>query len=537
MSLGYDIIVIGAGGAGLVASLTAAELDAKVLLISKSPLGLNNCTTYAGGGFTYAGLGSDKGVHRAKTLETGRGINDPNLLDTFSGFGPEAVDKLQKWGVTLIEYERGGTVATGSPLPGVGGLGMTLPLVAAVKKNDNITCLENWTVVRLLQDSNGSCTGVLAINLATGTCETFAAKAVIVATGGGGRIYSRSNNPYGTTGDGYHLLGELGCRFRDMEFVQFYPIGIAETDLPLWFIDLSIIDHAALTDNAGHPFLLEQFKEWGLSSGREGNLYARDRASITILKKWHDGDQAWLHLEQLSDEDWTNRYLSSVLHLNRPAFDFTKNPIRVKPIQHYMSGGIIIDSDGHTDVPGFFACGEVTGGVDGANRIGGNALTNITLFGQRAAEAAVAYAQEQPMPNPISAEYPLLHTWRSNATGTSPIALRQQLQAMMDKEVAPLRTEAGLQEALQHICALEEQLPTVVLSSDKDLREAIELRSLLTTAKLVVTAALNRTESRGVHYRHDYAEENPDLQYPFMQKIVSDSHGKTQIITEKLGQG
>ena len=534
MSQGYDIIVIGAGGAGLVAALTAAELSAKVLLISKSPLGLNNCTTYAGGGFTYAGLGSDTAEHRAKTLETGRGINDPNLLDTFSGFGPEAVGKLQKWGVTLVEYERGGTVAPGSPLPGVGGLGMTLPLVAEIKKNDNIDCLENWTVVRLLHDSSHRCTGVLAINLANGKCETIAAKAVIVATGGGGRIYSRSNNPYGTTGDGYHLLGELGCRFRDMEFVQFYPIGLAEKDLPLWFIDLSIIDHAALTDDEGRPFLLEQFKEWGLSSGREGNLYARDRASITILKKWNDGGQAWLHLEQLTEEHWQNRYLSSVLHLNRPSFDFTKNPVRVKPIQHYMSGGIIIDSDGHTDCPGFFACGEVTGGVDGANRIGGNALTNITLFGQRAAEAAVAYAREQEMPVPAAAEFPLLQTWRSNETGASPIALRQELQTMMDKEVAPLRTETGLQQAYGHILALEKQLPDIVLTTGKDLREAIELRSLLTTAKLVTVAALNRTESRGVHYRHDYAEENPDMQYPFMQKIVHEANGDARIIIEKL---
>ena len=520
MSYQYDVIVIGSGGAGLVAALTAADLHASVLLISKAPLGLNNCTTYAGGGFSYAGPGGNQAEHRAKTLEIGRGINDQSLLTTFSEEGPEAVAKLRQFGVKLEEYPSGGNVGRATPIPGVGGLGMTLPLVEELAKRDNIHTLVNHMVVKLLHDHE-HCYGVMSIDLQTGKCEAITAKAVIIATGGGGRIYSRTNNPHGTTGDGYHLLAELGLEFRDMEFVQFYPLGLAESDLPLWFMDLGLIDIAPLTDNAGQEFLKEALLSWGLKSGREGNLYARDRSSITILQKWQQGDAAYLHLEQMSKEDWQHPYYKTLLRLNRPQkFDFTKQPARVKPLQHYMSGGVIIDTHGQTAFPGVFACGEVTGGVDGANRIGGNALTNITLFGQKAAQAAIAYVNSLTKePGAIDLSVNDLNSWQQNINGSNPRALRQRLQQIMDNNVAPLREAKGLQEALSVLNDIGTKIATLSLDHDaSSLREALELRSLHTTACLVTRAALLREESRGVHFRNDFPAENPEWQKTIILK-------------------
>jgi len=513
MKNAYDTIVLGSGGAGLIAALQLFEDGGDLLLVSKSPLGLNSCTTYAGGGFTYAGPGSDPQDHLLQTLEIGRSINDPDLTRIFAYEGPGAVSSLRRWGVSLREYERGGSVAQGSPIPGVGGMGLTMPLVRALRDHQ-LPVLENHMAVSILCDDS-RVSGVQMVDLNTGKAELIKCKSVLIATGGGGRVYGRTNNPVGTTGDGYALGRELGLPFRDMEFVQFYPIGLNETDLPLWFIDLSIIDIAPLVDIDGTEFLKHYLISLGLTSGQQGNLYARDRASIAILKEYASNGTAMLHLEKLTAEQWQGQYLSSVLRLNRPGiYDFTKKPVKVKPLQHYMSGGLVIDCDGSTEVPGVYACGEVTGGVDGANRIGGNALTNISLFGLRAAKAAMQYNREHEFSQQKANPGMSLDDLYKNSCGDQPSVLRQKLQDTMDMYLSPLRDEAGIKTALQIIADLISQQPRLKISNRSDLREALELHSLLDTAELVAQAALTRRESRGVHFRLDYPLEDPELAKP-----------------------
>ncbi len=509
----YDVIIIGGGGAGLCAAIAAREQGASVLLISKTAPGKANCTAFAGGGFSFAGPGTAWQSHRDKTREIGRQINNPELLDLYCQEGPLAVLNLQQYGMRMKVHASGAGVGAYAPNSMVGGMGMTLPLLQTCLEK-GVDLLAEHTVYEILLQEDHVC-GAAVLNLRNGQKQLLRCASLVVATGGGGRTYGRTNNPLTTTGDGYHLLYELGLPFRDMEFVQFYPMGLAEEALPMWFIDLGVIDDVAFTDRSGEEFLKNLLLSWGIASGREGNLYARDRTSIAIAKKWQEGDAPLLHLENLTDSQWQRRY-RGILRLNRPEHDFTKKPIRIRPLVHYMSGGVIINTECETGLGGLYACGEVTGGIDGANRIGGNALTNISYFGLKAGKNAGNYAKEHQ--NHVTGS---LSSKSAAMTGSSgkfqPADLRRQLNQAMDRLAGPLRSAAGLQEAMAVIADLQQSLTEAATTTPEQLKDTIELQSMLTTAKLVTAGAYERKESRGVHFRSDYPNEDPAWQKPILQ--------------------
>ncbi|HZW49095.1 MAG TPA: FAD-binding protein, partial [Bacillota bacterium] len=255
---------------------------------------------------------------------------------------------------------------------------------------------------------------------------------------------------------------------------------------------------------------------WGISSGREGNLYARDRTSIAIAKKWQEGDAPLLHLEKLTDSQWQRRY-RGILKLNRPEHDFTKIPIRIRPLVHYMSGGVVINKECETGIDGLYACGEVTGGIDGANRIGGNALTNISYFGLKAGKNAGNYAKGHRELVTTSAKGSKTPVVTPGSGRFQPVDLRRKLNQAMDTLAGPLRSAVGLQEAMNVIADLQLQLADAATDTPDQLKEAIELQSMLTTAKLVTAGAYERKESRGVHFRSDYPTEDPAWQKPILQ--------------------
>ncbi len=511
----FDVVVIGGGGAGLCAALAARESGADVLIISKTPLGKANCTAFGGGGFTFAGPGTPWQDHYERTYQTGRRVNDPDLLETFSREALGSVSSLERFGVKVRLHPNGASVAPWAPNPRVGGMGLTLPLVGAVRMA-GIKVIEGQMVYRVLTDDR-RVTGVCAIDMENGRVTNYPTKAVVLASGGGGRIFGRTNNPMRTTGDGYALVNEMGLPLRDMEFVQFYPIGLAEPELPVWFIDLRVIDDVPLTDSRGHEFLKALLPQWGLKTGGEANLYARDRAAIAIAQRWHQGEEVWLHLEQMPTEHWTHPYYKAIARLNRAELDFTRRPVRVKPLEHYMSGGLPIKTDGSTELEGFFACGEVTGGVDGANRIGGNAFANITVFGLRAGKAAAQYCREAARVDAgISTSEPPreLEAWSEHGAGPTPGELTQELRAVMDHHVGPIRSGQGLEVALGQIEELKQRLASIRVRTSLELRDALELRNMLRVARVITSSALTRTESRGVHYRTDFPDELAEWQKP-----------------------
>ncbi|MCL4423889.1 MAG: FAD-binding protein, partial [Firmicutes bacterium] len=366
-------------------------------------------------------------------------------------------------------------------------------------------------------------------------------------------------NPIRTTGDGYLLAWQAGAQLQDMEFVQFYPLGFAEPGFPIWFISLRSIDVAPLTNAAGERFLEPLLVQWGIKNGREANLFARDRAAVAIARERRQGD-VYLHLEKVPPENWQDQDLKGLLPLFPAWFPRREKPVRVAPVQHYFAGGVTIDTDGWTGVPGLFACGEVTGGVDGANRVGGNALSNLTVFGLRAGRAAAECAQgaargwprshlaagetyppkdggsraeraSKPAGTPVREAGPfdsggvfagaalpeldptsLVKRWLSRRDGTSPQELRDKINDLAERCLGPLRDEAGLREAQRELSELWRLLGEISLHGSEDLLLALENRSLLFTAQLVAEAAWQREESRGVHYREDFPAERTQWQ-------------------------
>ncbi|MGI6344490.1 MAG: FAD-dependent oxidoreductase [Bacillota bacterium] len=505
-----DVIVIGAGGAGLVAAIAARKSGADVLLISKTQLGWGGCTAYAGGGFTLASGSVRPEEHAQRTREIGRNVNQAELVDVLSHEGEASLQELADWGVTIQIGSGIASVGISAPNRVLGGAGFTQEL-SEIARRCGVRIQEQMVVVRLATE-NERVVGVECINWQTGSAHYFAATgAVVLATGGGGQVYARTDNPARVTGDGYALALQAGLPLIDMEFVQFYPLGWAEPGFPQWMIGLPIIDYVRLTDSQGDEFLLDAIRAMGLADGREANLYARDRCARLLSERILAGDDVLLHLEEVSDADWQRPGLQE-LHAFYPqgATPAEYGPIRVAPIQHYFAGGVPIDTWGRTGLAGLFACGEVSGGVDGASRVGGNALTNLATFGLRAGKAAAQ--AERSEPQLVRHEF-ALERLRWLATGREePAELRAAIKQVAERYLGPVRSATGLATAIRELDELQPRIADVGAVTPYQRLLALELPGLWITARAIAQAALVREESRGVHYRRDFPEESAPWQ-------------------------
>ncbi len=542
-SLDADVVVIGSGGAGLCAAAAARRAGAKVILLTKGKAGVANCTAWAGGGFTVSppaeavsgaacGVGGGAGTeelltpeeHFRLSLKTGRGLNNRELLGELCGRGTEALQELERdYGVRMDWGARGCSVGRFGRVPLLSGLGLTAPLLAHLERV-GVEIIEGAVAREIVRDPRGEVRGVIAVAVdesvfGTGTpaeegktaVMMVDARAVVVATGGGGAIYGRTDNPPRMTGDGYRILAGAGAILEDMEFVQFYPLGVAEPGLPSRLLDAGLLGVVPLTDEAGQDPLAGKFSEWGIGSGEEANLYARDLIAVTLARHIAAGHQLYLHTEEMPAADVPREHLEIHMEYVRgslpPSFDPFARPVRVAPTQHYFCGGAVITKAGEVlgrdrrPIPGLFACGEVTSGVDGANRVGGNALTNIVVFGLAAGRRAAGHAGEKRV-----AEEAVSASARPSfgSDGPSPASLRSELHTLCDEGLGPVRSAKKLGETLAGLADLGRRAATARVRSRSDLLLALELDSAVATATYVARSALTRTESRGAHFRDDY---------------------------------
>lgn len=529
------IIVVGAGGAGLCAALAARERGAEVLLLAKAPLGMANCTAYAGGGFTGPVDGLSPEEHMAMTRQAGRGLSEPTLHRAVSEGAAGAYARLREWGVRY-DTRRGGLSVANYSMGGLlGGTGLTLPLRdRALALGVQTRVGQVVTAILRSDGGQGRAVGVELYDPQTGEVSREAAGAVIVATGGGGAAFPRSDNPARITGDGYRLLWDAGVELVDMEFVQWYPLGYAEPGFPVWMIGLPVVDQVPLENSDGDRFYDRLLARLSLRSGAHANLLARDRSAVAIAQEWREGREVWLRYDLVRPAEAIRQL--DPLAAGKFGSPVVARPVRVAPLVHYFCGGAVAAPDGVTSVPGLYACGEVVGGFDGANRMGGNALTAVTvlsqLTGSRAAEDLLETRGRQPVDRAeadaavaCGGVAALAQAWRARLAGgaagaggggggeagRSGAGLRDRIHRATGEGLGVIRTGSGLDDCLASLGNLREMLPGLAPATPPDRMVAIECLGMLLSAEMVAVAARARRESRGGHFREDYPGEDPEL--------------------------
>lgn len=509
--LSCDILVIGGGGSGLSAAIQAREMGSDVLLVSKFRAGYGNNTMVSGATFAVASGWADPRDNPAMlvkdTLIGGRFVNDPKLVAAMAQASGAQMAFLEKCGVRFLKHEDG---IQAIHVPGhsyarhvraeqQSGRGLTLPLRGYAEEK-GVRFADRVFITRLFSSKGGR------IAAATGFTQdgrflTFLAGCIILATGGFGQVYLHTNNAPGITGDGQALAYELGIPLKDMEFVQFYPTasGKGGTRIIL-YEDLILGDRAVLRNSDGEDILARH----GL---QDAMAMTRDRLARAIMEEILEGrGVAGGVIMDLSE--------ASEQHLlqYKSAFDASdKKAFIVSPTTHFCNGGVVVDEAAETQVPGLFAAGEVCGGVHGANRIAGNALSEAFSMGGIAGRNASIKAKgcDRPeLPERESAAEKLrLESFLSK--GFRPLRdLRRSIRELMWYRVGLMREGRELEKCLEEIEVFHSRVSELQVNNFRDLMRLLEVQNMLISSEMVCRAAVLRTESRGAHYRSDYPEEN-----------------------------
>jgi len=520
-----DVLVIGAGGAGMYAALEAARQGADVLLIDRSLIGRGGATVMAQMTVAAAVGGEcpDHWQHHlVDTLRAGRGLCDPALARVICEDGLECILEMDAWGVGWARKEGRFTqvMAPGHDRPRCVYVDFlnTGPAVSRtlrtqlIRAPGSIRRVGDLLVTRL-QTDGGECVGASALHLSSGEIVTIGAAATVMATGGLTRLYRRNSASANMGGDGYALALRAGAALLDMEFVQFFPIGhlaprMIGMDPIMWDPFRYKLGGRLLNGNR------EEFVQNYGAAVSDKYIVTRDLATYAITKEVEAGrgspnGGAYLSFEHLSAEVLREAFGPVIDRIAKNGIDLTQMPIEVAPIAHYHMGGIQVDAQMRTTLARLFAAGEAVGGANGANRLSGNAITEALAFGRRAGR----YAAQDALANgglrwDGSSHDPHWYVQGPSRLDFNPAQMLVELQALMADEVGPFRTEAGLQRALDRLVAMRARVGEVPPLGRGGLDcvriDWFDLFQMLLVAEVVTRAALLRTESRGAHQREDF---------------------------------
>jgi len=528
-----DVLVVGAGGAGLYAAIAAAQNGASVILLDKSQVGRGGATIMAQMTVAVA-LGHQEpdsaALHLDDTLKAGRGLCNEELSALLCEEGPARILEMERWGT---RWAREGGHIKQEHAPGhrvkrccyVDFLN-TGPAVAAtlrrkVSEIAQIHRISNHAVIEIVA-KDGRAVGAIALDIASGEFVTVQAKAVILAAGGLTKLYARNSASANMGGEAYALALWAGCELIDMEFVQFFPIGHLAPRL----VGMDPIMWDPFRYKLGGKLLNGEFQEfidrYGSSDFGKYNA-TRDIAAYAILKESEAGrgtphGGAYLDFRHIPEASLRAAFGPVIDRLLDNGIDLTKTPVEVGPMAHYHMGGIRVDANMATRVHGLYAAGEAVGGANGANRLSGNAITEAFVFGHRAGSAAAEFLRQAKTLWRVEwareSRDRLRAFCRAPKRGAvSPAALQIELQNLMWEQAGPFRTGAKLSKALSRIRQMRDHdfvnaAVGAEASFNLDLQDWFELRAMLATAEAVVVAALSRAESRGAHQREDFPESD-----------------------------
>jgi succinate dehydrogenase / fumarate reductase, flavoprotein subunit len=576
----HDVLVIGAGGAGLRAAIEASAGGVSVGLVCKSLLGKAH-TVMAEGGIAAALANVDDRdnwkVHFSDTMRGGQYINNWRMAELHAQEAPARVRELEAWGAVFDRTGDGRILQRnfgGHRYPRLAHVGDRTGLEMIRTLQDHgihrgIDVHMECTVVALLKDGD-RIAGAFAYERERGRFKVFKSKAIVLATGGIGRAYKITSNSWEYTGDGHALGYYAGAELIDMEFIQFHPTGMVWPPSVKGILVTEGVrgEGGILTNKEGKRFMFDEIPEaykaqtadtpeegWSYCQGdknarRPPELLTRDHVARCIVREIKAGrgtahggvylDIAWLKDKVPNSVEHIKKKLPSMYHQFKQLadIDITREPMEVGPTTHYIMGGVRVDSDTQMSrVPGLFAAGECAAGINGANRLGGNSLSDLLVFGKRAGEFAAKYAKENSAAGLNNSQIeeaakialaPFERGAKASASDGGPYLIQQELQEMMQDLVGIVRREDEMLRALNGIQKLWERAKKVSVYGNREYNPgwhtALDLTNLLTSAEAVTRSAIERKESRGAQFREDYMNKD-------------DAFGKVNIIVRRANDG
>jgi succinate dehydrogenase/fumarate reductase flavoprotein subunit len=501
--LSTDILVIGSGLAGILSALEGERSGQKVLMVAKFAIGMGTNTSMANGAFAAANSNYTEEQHLHATMECGRGLSQFLPVKTLAERGSMAMEGLREYGVPLLERGNGYVVTRQEGSPQLPGVLLIRALVERLRKS-SIQLLPGLSIFDLVIEG-GEVLGAFGF-LKNGNPCLIRSKAVVLASGGAGAVYRRNDNQRSILGDGYALALRAGLPLFDLEFVQFFPLVLAEPRLSTFILFPPYPREARMFDEKGQDILRRFGDQTDLNRAA---IAERDRLSIVLYEASQSGD-VYFDLTQVPEERW-NRYPLTLLR--RLKYPFRDRPFLIAPAVHFFMGGVEIDPEGRTALPGLFAAGEVTWGVHGANRLGGNALTECAVFGMAAGLSAAGFARERESKEGS----PDAKKWERRAGSylkgrrggfDHPRNLLKDLKDIAWRYAGPIREEGSLKDGLERLGTLEQRIEKVYPATLDDLFRKRDLENAALVLKAILEGSLVRTESRGAFFRKDFPEQD-----------------------------
>jgi len=574
----HDVLVVGAGGAGLRAAIEASAAGVKVGLICKSLLGKAH-TVMAEGGMAAALANVDDRdnwkVHFSDTMRGGQYVNNWRMAELHAKEAPDRVRELEAWGAVFDRTKDGKILQRnfgGHRYPRLAHVGdrTGLELIRTLQDHgihQGIDVHMEVTVISLLKDGD-RVVGVFAYEREHGRFRVFKARAVILATGGVGRAYKITSNSWEGTGDGHALAYHAGAELIDMEFIQFHPTGMVWPPSVRGILVTEGVrgEGGILKNSEGVRFMFDDIPDnykdqtakdpeegWRYTQGdktanRPPELLTRDHVARCINREVKAGrgsphggvylDIAWIKEKLPNAPEHIKKKLPSMYHqfIQLANLDITTTPMEVGPTTHYIMGGIRVDADTQAStLPGLYAAGECASGINGANRLGGNSLSDLIVFGKRAGEYAAQFAKENGHGSvddaQIEAEAKRALEPFDREGGDNPFNIQNDLQDMMQRLVGIVRLDDEMKEALDGLKNLNDRASKSSITGNIDFNPgwhtALDLRNLLTVSEAITLSAIERKESRGGQFREDYP--NKDTEFAKFNIAVKEVDGHMQI--------